>query len=189
MNIVFGGAFNPPTIAHEQAIKTVLSKLNVQRFILVPVGSKYHLKTVKEDEHRFNMLKVVSKTLNVEVSRAELDSDNYQGTYKLLKHLDLPNCKFLIGSDNLLDIPKWKNPEKLLNEFGLVVLARGNDVQEIINNDELLLKYRDNITVINDFKYDVSSTMFRKTHDFNLVSKKIKQYIIDNDLYGGNHVS
>jgi len=46
------------------------------------------------------------------------------------------------------------------------------------------MKYKENIVVIEDFEYEVSSTMFRETLNYELVSENIKQYIIDNDLYG-----
>ncbi len=189
MNIVFGGTFNPPTIAHEMAIQRVLSALQVDRFIIVPVGNKYHLKTIEEDEHRFGMLELISFKLRVELSRIELDSSAYSGTYALLKKMDLKETLFLIGSDNLKEIKNWIEPEKLLNEFGLVVLSRKDDCTKIIANDKLLTKYKNKITIINDFNYDISSTMFRETRNFDLVSKEIEEYIKNNKLYGGNHVS
>lgn len=189
MNIVFGGTFNPPTIAHENAIKKVLETLDVERLIMVPVGGKYHLKQVDLNEHRFAMCKLVADKLGVEVSRLELDSEKYKGTYHLLKSMDLKDSKFLIGSDNLEQLDKWIDPEKILNEFGLVVLNRGTDLNEIIDSSKLLKKYKQNIVVIEDFDEDVSSTMFRTDLDFDLVSEEVKQYIIENDLYGGNHVS
>jgi len=189
MNIVFGGTFNPPTIAHEKAIQTVLSALQVDRFIIVPVGNKYHLKTIEEDEHRFSMLELISKKLGVELSRIELDSKCYSGTYSLLKKMNLNDTLFLIGSDNLKEIKNWIDPEKLINEFGLVVLSRKDDCEAIINSDELLTKYKEKIIIINDFDYDISSTMFRETLNFDLVSDEVKKYIKKNELYGGNHVS
>ena len=189
MNIVYGGVFNPPTIAHENAIKKVLSLLNVEQFIVVPVGGSYHLKNVTDDLHRFSMTQIMCNKLGVDISDIELKSDMYEGTYSLLKKLDLPNCKFMMGSDNLNVIHKWIDPEKILDEYGLVVLARDANVDSIIMQNALLKKYKKNIIVIEDFDYNVSSTMFRESLDFSLVSKEIKKYIIESDLYGGNHVS
>lgn len=189
MNVVYGGAFNPPTIAHENAIKKVLESLEVEQFIVVPVGSSYSLKKVDEQEHRFNMARIMCDSVGVDISRIELDSEKYEGTYSLLKKLNLTDSKFLIGSDNLKAVHYWIKPEKILSEFGLIVLARQADVNEIIERSELLSKYKHNIVVIEDFEYDISSTMFRETRDFSLVTEKVKKYIIDNDLYGGNHVS
>ncbi len=185
MNVVYGGVFNPPTIAHENAIKKVLKTLSVERFIVVPVGSTYDYKEVDGQEHRFNMVRIMCEDVGVEVSRIEYDADKYEGSLSLLQKLNLKDSKFLIGSDNLETIHKWINPDKLLADFGLVVLSRQSDVHKIIDQNELLRKYKHNIVVIEDFTYDISSTMFRDTRDFSLVSKKIKKYIIDYDLYGG----
>lgn len=189
MNIVYGGAFNPPTIAHENAIKKVLDSFEVNRFIVVPVGAKYHLKEVDETEHRFNMAKIMCEECGVEISRVELDATKYEGTYQLLKKLNLPNTKFMIGSDNLKQVEKWIQPDKILSEFGLIVLNRQDNVEGIISNSPLLSKYKDNIIVVKDFEFTVSSSMFREKKDLDLVSEKIKNYIIENDLYGGHYVS
>lgn len=189
MNIVYGGVFNPPTIAHENAIKKVLKVLDVERFIVVPVGGNYHLKNVTDDKHRFSMVQLITDKLKVELSDIELNNEKYEGTYSLLRKLDLPDTKFLIGSDNLSSVEYWIEPESILSEFGLVVLSRNSDIHEIIESSELLSKYKHNIVVIDDFNYEISSTMFRESLDFSLVTKEIKKYIIDNDLYGGNHVS
>ncbi len=185
MNIVYGGVFNPPTIAHENAIKKVLETLTVERFIVVPVGSTYALKEVEEQEHRFNMVEIMCSELGVEISRIEYDAKVYEGSLALLRKLNLKDTKFLIGSDNLESIEKWINPEQLLSEYGLVVLSRQTDVHSVIQKNKLLQKYKHNIVVIEDFTYDISSTMFRDTRNFSLVSDKIKKYIIDYDLYGG----
>lgn len=189
MNIVYGGAFNPPTIAHENAIKKVLDSFDIDRFIVVPVGAKYHLKDVDDTEHRFNMAKIMCDECGVEISRIELDATKYEGTYQLLQKLNLPNTKFMIGSDNLKQVDQWIQPDKILSEFGLIVLNRQDDIETIIDQSPLLSKYKKNIMIVEDFEFTVSSSMFRETLDFNLLSEKIKNYIIDNDLYGGHYVS
>ena len=51
MNIVFGGSFNPPTIAHKEIIKTLCS-LNYEKVIIVPNGNKYNLKEMVSYNHR-----------------------------------------------------------------------------------------------------------------------------------------
>ena len=38
---VYGGSFNPPTIAHERISKDILSLDNVDKFIYLPVGDRY----------------------------------------------------------------------------------------------------------------------------------------------------
>ena len=95
----------------------------------------------------------------------------------------------MIGSDNLKQVHNWIQPEKILSEYGLIVLNRQDDVERIISNSPLLSKYKDNIIVVEDFEFTVSSSMFRETKDLNLLSERIKNYIIENDLYGGHYVS
>lgn len=55
---VFGGSFNPPTVAHINLAKQVLEEMNeIEKVIFVPVSTKYNKKGLAPDEVRLNMLK------------------------------------------------------------------------------------------------------------------------------------
>ena len=85
MIIVYGGTFNPPTVAHRKIAEVVVKGFNPNKFILLPVGDRY---TWKDQfvpfEHRFNMLKLLFKEDIFEVSDLE-NIDEYKGTYQSLK--------------------------------------------------------------------------------------------------------
>lgn len=185
MNIVFGGVFNPPTIAHYKAAELVLKTFDVDHFVFLPVGKNYVHKDIAESEHRYQMVQLMADELGAEVSRLEIESDMYLGSYESMRRMEYSNIWFLMGTDNLKQFSSWKNTERLLSEFGLIVLKRQEDVQSIIDSSPLLKKYEHNIIVVNQFEYDVSSTNFRESRNEELVLSSVKEYIDKHGLYRG----
>ena len=187
INIVFGGSFNPPTVAHYEMIQIVKASFAIDRFIIVPVGDHYKFKHVISAEHRFAMLELMAEELDVEVSRIEMDAPGFQGTYQTLQQLALPNTKFLLGSDNLVQLSRWLNAEKLLNDYGIIVIRRQQDIEAIIEADPLLSKYKHRIEIINHFDVPVSSTAYRQFKDEQYVTESVANYIQTHQLYEEKH--
>jgi len=70
-----------------------------------------------------------------EVSEADLNYDEYSYTYDLIKKLkqESPDDSylFIIGADNVKELPMWHKYKDLLNEVQFVVLNRpGNDINK-----------------------------------------------------------
>lgn len=183
MIVVFGGAFNPPTLAHFKAAETVINRFDVERFIFLPVGNNYDHKEIDDYTHRINMLQIVADKLGAEVSLVEIESDKYLGTYESLKKIGYTNIKFLLGSDNLSQMHLWRNKEKLMTEFEFIVLSREQSVNDIISNSEFLSKYQDKFTIISDFDYPISSSSYKETHNDSLLLKEVTEYIEIHGLY------
>lgn len=187
MNIIFGGSFNPPTVAHYEMIRIVQATYEIDRFLIVPVGDHYKFKHVISAEHRFAMLSLMAKELDVEVSRIEMDAPGFQGTYQTLEQLNLPNTKFLLGSDNLTQLSRWLNAEKLLKDYGIIVIRRQQNIEAIIEADPLLAKYKDCIDIINHFDVKVSSSYYRRFKDQQYVIEPVAAYIQTHHLYEETH--
>jgi nicotinate-nucleotide adenylyltransferase len=187
INVVFGGSFNPPTVAHYEMIEIVKASYQVDRFVIVPVGDHYKFKHVISAEHRFAMLALLADELTVEVSRIEIDSPGFQGTYQTLQQLGLAKTKFLLGSDNLIQLSRWLNAEKLLRDYGIIVIRRQQDIDAIIEADPLLTKYKHQIDVINHFDVPISSTKYRLFKDQQYVIESVANYIETHHLYEEKH--
>jgi len=190
LKIVFGGAFNPVTNAHIEVYKYIVSKLDIEEFIFLPVSSAYTKRELASNIHRVKMLEIATADLkNVSICRLEIDDSDFLGTYKSLIRLeDKHKCEigFVIGADNLINMHRWINIEGILNEFKILVLGRNSvDILKAIDNNPLLKKHSKSFIIFNEFLVDISSTMFKETFDESYLDKNVYQYIIDNDLYRG----
>jgi cytidyltransferase-like protein len=57
MYAIFGGSFNPPTIAHISIAIELLKEKNIEKVIFVPVGNQYKKNDLIDVKHRMDMLK------------------------------------------------------------------------------------------------------------------------------------
>ena len=167
---VFGGSFNPPTIAHISLAKQVLAKMdNLEKVILVPVSTRYNKNGLASDEIRFNMLKqICAKEPGLEVSRLELDSDKQLYTIETLRKIKQQNPNkqiyFVLGTDNLKELETWHKVYELLSSFKFIVLKRDEDsVSDIIDKSTILKKYESSFFELNGIDtVDLSSSYVRK---------------------------
>lgn len=187
---IFGGSFNPPHKMHESIAKELLKKNIVDKIIFVPTSNYYKKEGLISDKNRVDMLLILKrKYKNIEVSKYELNRLTY--TYETLAHFkeQYPNDEiyFICGTDNLKVIDTWKEYEKILNDYKLIVILREDDIDEILKKYD---KYRKNINVVDIKNNFLSSTSIRKSikeKDYNKIKDyldiDVLQYIIDKKLY------
>lgn len=171
--LVYGGAFNPPTIAHIQLADFARKASGYEKVIFVPSKMRYIEEDQKkdfafDDEKRLAMLKAVAKTHPwMEVSDYELKAESQPRTYITLCHLKELGyeCSLLFGSDKLPELSGgWKYIDEITHEFGIFCMARNNEsCEEIIENDPYLKSLSEFITIIHtpsDYQ-DISSSKVR----------------------------
>ena len=112
MNIVYGGSFNPPTIAHKKIVLKLHELFKPQNILIIPTGDSYTWKNITPFFHRLNMTKIAFPNecvLDIEQKK------EYQGTINTLRYLAkyYDNLYFTMGADNLIYIKKWINYEAL----------------------------------------------------------------------------
>lgn len=177
----FGGCFNPPTIAHLELAKIVLQEFNLNKIVFVPMSDFYIKKGLISQEHRYNMLKLLTKDEEkMEISNFEFECKKRLYAIDAFKIIDeMYNCEkyFIMGSDNYINIGKWKNSEEL-KKYNYIILDRLNTIEpaEHIN----IIKNK-------DFSKISSSEVRSDILNGNDVSKYIVQdvykYIKQNKLY------
>ena len=188
MHVVFGGAFNPPTKAHLDAVLHIRQRLDVGKVVFLPVGSAYGKPLDVSDTHRLKMLELLVETLaDAEISTMEIDSKTYEGTYATLKRLENVyegDLAFVIGADHLEKLPRWICAEALLEEFTIIVLNRGRvDLESILEKDAWLQRRRESLILLDDYDDDASSSAFRRSRDFSLLPDAVAAYVKCHDLY------
>ncbi len=188
MVVVFGGAFNPPTIAHKEIYFHIKKSIEFSHFIYLPVSNLYTKSSLISNMHRLRMLELLVKELeNASVSSLELDDTEFLGTYVSLKRIQKKyneEVAFVIGADNLNNLHNWKHAKSLLKEFKFIVINRNKlDILEFIRNNIFLKEYIDNFIILPKFNMNVSSTIFRETFDPEYVIDSIFEYIMQHNLY------
>ena len=172
--LAFGGAFNPPTIAHIELAHYAMEAVGAECVIFIPSKSSYVLGEQGKnfsftDSERLAMLgKIAAHRTWMRVSSFELDLDTQPRTYETLRHLREEGYapQLLFGSDKLPELETvWRHVDGICREFGIVCLSRsGVDTEELIRRDPYLNARSGNITLIEaPPRYrDVSSSQVRE---------------------------
>lgn len=194
--VVFGGSFNPPLNSHFSLAEQIVNEYEqVEKVLFVPVNKLYEKPGLLDNEHRYNMLKmVIDKNPNFGLSRVELDNSRQLYTIETLKLLqeEYPDNSivFTMGSDNLKEIDTWEKAEELVTDFKILVLERDEDnMDDIIASSEFLTKHKDAfIKVKNNVRSNLSSTFVRNKINEGksiryLTPDEVVFYIQENKLY------
>jgi nicotinate-nucleotide adenylyltransferase len=189
---IFGGTFDPPHKGHKHAIELVVKHVSLDLLYVMVANDpwiKSQFKEVTPAQKRLEMAKLAfSGTEKVIVSDLEIKRGGKSYTIDTVKEIlrMYPDADLylLIGSDLLLELPKWKNYQELVSLVGLIVLVRD------VNDDRLLkvLEFKDVRIVKIDELGEISSTFIRQkiacglsVND--LIDPRVMAYIQANKLY------
>jgi nicotinate-nucleotide adenylyltransferase len=158
---LFFGSFNPIHQGHLIVAQSVLEFANLHEVWFV-VSPQNPLKKNKNLLHEFDRLDMVNLAIKdndrFRASDIEFQMPRPSYTIDTLAYLreKYPNKSFklIIGGDNLDILPKWKNSEKIVQEFGLIVYPRPGGSAERLDNS--------NIAYVEAPQMDISATFIRK---------------------------
>ena len=127
----FGGCFNPPTIAHFEIVQNAISKFNLDKVVIIPMGDKYQKNDLISFEHRFTMLKkMFADNEKVDISRLQANQKEVSYAIDSFKTIDekYKNDEryFIMGEDNFSKIETWKDGKELLDNRKFIVFERNN---------------------------------------------------------------
>lgn len=189
---IFGGTFDPPHVAHAILADDVREQMHLDKIIFIPSG-KHPFKESEtiSPEHRYNMAKLAfEEDENFEVSDIEVkntkDTSYTVDTLLKLKEQfkeDFVKLYLILGIDNLISLPKWKQPEKLFLLSEVVVIARPNYVVQDAKHE-----YSSRVKFLSTPLIEISSSLVRDHVANNksikyLVHPEVERYIKDNELY------
>lgn len=185
MAIIYGGSFNPPTIAHFEIAKHIINMFPNEKFIFLPTNNFYKKENLKDFRIRVKMLDILCNKLGhkASISDFELKLDKYYGTYYTLEHFK--NSYFVMGADNVLTLPKWiKYPEVVINNKFIIVPRNDIDLNKVFEDNQILKQYQENFIILNNFnKMYVSSSDYRKTLNDKYLLMEVVDFINKNKLY------
>lgn len=184
MNIaVLGASFDPSHNGHLKIANNVLKSQKADKVILMPVNIHPFAKKLTKAYHRLKMAKMLEGK-NIEVSDLEIKRGKISYTIDTLNQLKklYPKDLFvwIIGEDQIKNFTKWKDWQKIIKDFGLIVVPR--DISHENQKNIIILNVKDFPPL------DISSSEIKKRIKEgksikNLVPKVVENYIIRNKLY------
>jgi nicotinate-nucleotide adenylyltransferase len=165
---IFGGSFNPIHIGHLIIAEYFFVQQNLDKVIFVPTYiSPFKQDQIKliADEDRLAMVKLITETdERFELDDFEIESKGVSYTFNSVNHIKsrYPNSELtlLIGFDNLHDLHKWYEFEKLAELVTFCVANRKSDSP--INEKMPSLGATVRLNYINSPKIEISSSRIRE---------------------------
>lgn len=182
---IYPGSYNPVHTGHMFIVKKLLQEHIVDKIILIPLNS-YWDKTVDVSlNDRIALLKQYEDE-NIIIDGACSDFYAYQIINKYKEIYKEDTLYYIIGSDNLENIDKWKNIEDVLKNKFIVVERVGYDSLTLMKEKGL---NQENFTITRILDYPISSTEIRRRLKNNedtehMLDRNVLDYIKNNKLYG-----
>ena len=191
---VYGGAFNPPHKGHHLLAKQAVSKLSLDKLIIIPslISPHKETDTVTPAQDRLEMCRIAFSDIpNAEVSDMEIKRGGVSYTSDTLKILkgQYPDDElmFLMGDDMFLSFDTWHEPEVISALATLTVFLRdrGKGSEVLEKAIDLKLKYNAKTAFVKNIVYEAASSEIRA--DFEDMSSRIQhnvaRYIVEHGLY------
>lgn len=134
MNIaVYGGTFDPPTLAHEAIIEAALDQSDIDQLWVMPSGDRLDKPGMSSREVRLSLLHLMVTARFLDdprliVSEFEMDLPQPSTTIETYRalHATYPqdDFHFIFGADSYQDMPHWQEGTWLQSNLGMLLVAR-----------------------------------------------------------------
>ena len=188
---VFGGSFDPPTVVHQQIVRTLLNDPSFDEVWMMPSGERKDKPHATALARRMAMLATMCDELFADERRLHLSdfeaslpqpTETYNPVQALEHSYPTTRFWFVFGADSVATMHTWREGERLLAELPMIIVPRhgyetpttARHIQELPNL-EILEK-------------EISSTQVRKRVSDGvsldgLVSKSVERFIRHRQLY------
>lgn len=132
--MIFGGAFDPPTLAHEAIIAACLRLTQFDNVWVMPSGDRVDKQMGSAAADRLAMLKAMHHSSfkgdsRLSISGFELALPQPSATYRtiqaLKKQYPQTDFCFVFGRDSYINMPSWPHGKTLRQQLKMVVFASG----------------------------------------------------------------
>lgn len=193
---LFGGTFDPPHKGHVAVARAAADAAGLSTVLWMPVG-RQPLKSAQPEasyEQRMEMVRLVCEE-DARFHLSDLDGPRADGglnyTVDLLErlHAERPEAELwnIIGADSARDLPRWKDPARLMQLAHWIVVSRPE-----ISRAEMEAALRffpvGRVLPLFDVAEDVSATHIREAleHEEGVsseISPAVRRYINQHRLY------
>jgi nicotinate-nucleotide adenylyltransferase len=194
---VFGGTFDPIHLGHLAVARSIQDTLRLDKVIFVPAGQPW-LKAgtpVSPVNDRVQMLQLaLVRRRAFELSTIEADMPGPSYTVDTMESLQRQlgsdaDLFFLLGSDALVDIPKWKEPQRLIQLCQLVAFARpGFGLPTMEALEAAVPRVSQRVVFVEVPQVNIRATDIRRRvaegrSIQRLVPRAVERYILEHGLY------
>ena len=167
---IYGGAFNPIHYGHLRTAEEVFEMLSLDKVLFIPSGrTPFDKPDLENAVHRLEMVKKAIKgNRHFEVSDIEVRRRGRSFSVDTLRKLRTKYREselfFILGIDAVIDIAKWKEPDKIIRLANVVIISRPGYTY----SDLTLSPYFGNVLkkttreldkgMKNSFSFDISDT-------------------------------
>ena len=169
---VIGGRFDPPHVGHLALAQAAVEQLGIDELHVTVVADAGHKSAVAPAPDRLAMARLAFPGAAVEL-------EEHPYTVDALHAYGYDDPYFVVGADQLADLPTWKEPQRVLELARLAVGARPGYAAP---------SGSDRVVVFELEPQDVSSTEIRERVGAGepidgLVVPAVAAYIAENGLY------
>jgi nicotinate-nucleotide adenylyltransferase len=196
---VLGGTFDPPHYGHLSLADTARVQLRLERVLFAPAGQPPHKPKDRPSPvaQRVALLEAALADAGEPaffLSRVDLDRPGPHYTVDALTALreayPAAQVWFLIGSDSLADLPRWRDPARIIALARLAVLARPGSAPDFDQLSAAVPHLRQRVDWLSGPPLDLSSSALRaRVHQGlplrYLVPPSVEAYVHEHGLYGG----
>ena len=155
---ILGGAFDPPHVGHLALARAAIDHFELDRLLVLVVEDPGHKRTSTPSDVRLELARLAFE----DVPGAQVELDRHARTVDSLEERRLPDdTVFLIGADELADLPGWKRPERVLELVRIGVGMRPGVPEDRLRDARARLPAPDRIEYFELQPSAVSSTVIR----------------------------
>lgn len=140
---VYGGTFDPIHNGHLNVASTLIEKFALDAMLLIPAFVPPHKRAqhITSSYHRYAMAALATAGMSrMFLSTIELEAPSRPWTIETLGSLQqiFPQSQlfFVMGADSFADVTSWREHERLLSEYHIIVAARpGHEMNDVQADD------------------------------------------------------
>lgn len=194
---LFGGTFDPPHRGHRAIATAAADAFHLDTVLFAPAG----LQPLKPEGHATPFVDRLAMTTlacqqDPRFEASTLDAPRPDGhpnytvdTLAALRLLQPQDTLFnLVGADSFLDLPRWREPHRLLELAEWIVVSRPGFPLDNLSNLRLTPHQRSRVHLLQTVHEDIAATNLRhRLHQgdpcSDLLTPSVSHYILTHHLY------
>ena len=190
---LFGGAFDPVHNGHLHVANACLTKLTLDKMVIMPTGESAFRKPLSPAYHRVQMLKRAFSSKIFEIDEFEINSamkkqPSYTvSTLKYLRAKCSSRLFLILGADTFSSFHKWYQFVDIIDYCHIIIINRNQSKIDEVDLDNKLKKFTEQY--VTDSIKDLQSATSGKIFFLNIQPIEISSTEIKNKIFQNKSVS